>query len=236
MSTRIFLLNLFACLWCSFVLNLRFHLAGHHYYAFMLWNLFLAAIPLGLSLGLRRINSLALALPVLAVWLLFFPNAPYVLTDLLHLNETHSPVPKWLDLLMLLSFALVSLWFGFQSMHIVQHWFARKFSHATAWCVTVGTLGLSGFGVYLGRFDRWNSWDLVHRPFALLAASLLTFSTRSPTPAPGGSRSALASCSSSPTSSGFQRRTISASRTERAISRTDSTRRSPQDPLPLVLC
>ena len=169
MSTRVFLLNLLACLWCCIMLNLRIHLAGHHYYAFMLWNLFLAAIPLGLSLGLRQINSLVLALPLLAVWLLFFPNAPYVLTDLLHLSEHNANVPKWLDLLMLLSFALVALWFGFQSLHIVQHWFARKFSHATAWCVTVGSLGLSGFGVYLGRFDRWNSWDLLHRPVSLLS-------------------------------------------------------------------
>ena len=169
MSTRVFLLNLFACLWCCIMLNVRIHLAGHQYYVFMLWNLFLAAIPLGLSLGLRQINSLTLALPLLAVWLLFFPNAPYVLTDLIHLNEHSSNVPKWLDLLMLLSIALVSLWFGFQSLHIVQHWFARKFSHATAWCVTVGSLGLSGFGVYLGRFDRWNSWDLLHRPMSLLS-------------------------------------------------------------------
>lgn len=169
MSTRVFLLNLLACLWCCIVLNFRIHLAGHNYYAFMLWNLFLAAIPLGLSLGLRQINRLVLAVPLLAVWLLFFPNAPYVLTDLMHLNEHNAHVPKWLDLLMLLSFALVALWFGFQSLHIVQHWFARKFSHATAWCVTLGSLGLSGFGIYLGRFDRWNSWDLVHRPVSLLS-------------------------------------------------------------------
>lgn len=169
MTKRVFLLNLLACLWCCIVLNLRFQLAGHHYYAFMLWNLFLAAIPLGLSLGLRQINRFIPALPVLAVWLLFFPNAPYVLTDLMHLNEHPANVPRWLDLLMLLSFALVALWLGFQSLHMVQHWFARKFSRATAWCVTVGTLGLSGFGVYLGRFDRWNSWDLVHRPVSLLS-------------------------------------------------------------------
>lgn len=169
MSNRVFLLNLLACLWCCIVLNLRIHLAGHNYYAFMLWNLFLAAIPLGLSLGLRQINRLVLAVPLLAVWLLFFPNAPYVLTDLMHLNEHNAHVPKWLDLLMLLSFAFVALWFGFQSLHIVQHWFARKFSHATAWCVTLGSLGLSGFGVYLGRFDRWNSWDLLHRPVSLLS-------------------------------------------------------------------
>lgn len=169
MTTRVFLLNLLACLWCCIVLNLRFHLAGHHYYAFMLWNLFLAAIPLGLSLSLRLINRFILALPVLAAWLLFFPNAPYVLTDLMHLNEHPGNVPEWLDLLMLLSFGLVALWFGFQSLHIVQHWFARKFSHATAWGVSVVSLGLSGFGIYLGRFDRWNSWDLLHRPVSLLS-------------------------------------------------------------------
>lgn len=169
MTTRALLLNLLACLWCFLVLNVRFHLAGHHYYVFMIWNLFLAGIPLALSLGLRRIDHPLLALPVLAVWLLFFPNAPYVLTDLMHLNEQLGNVPKWVDLLMLLSFAFVSLWFGFQSLRIVQHWFARKFSHATAWCVSIGSLGLSGFGIYLGRFDRWNSWDLLHRPVSLLS-------------------------------------------------------------------
>ena len=169
MSARAFLLNLFACLWCFIVLKMRSFIVGHDYYSFMLWNLFLAAIPLGLSLGLRRMNRLVPALPLLALWLLFFPNAPYVLTDLMHLNEHPANVPKWLDLLMLLSFALVSLWLGFQSLHIVQHWFARRFSHATAWCVSVGSLGLSGFGVYLGRFDRWNSWDLLHRPVSLLS-------------------------------------------------------------------
>lgn len=151
------------------VLHLRFRLSGHHYYSFMVWNLFLAAIPLALSLGLRRIDNPWVALPLLAMWLLFFPNAPYVLTDLMHLNEHNGKVPKWLDLLMLLSFALVALWYGFQSLHIVQHWFARKISHAAAWCVTVGSLGLSGFGVYLGRFDRWNSWDLLQRPASLLS-------------------------------------------------------------------
>lgn len=169
MSSRTFLLNLLACLWCCLVLNVRFHLAGHHYYAFMLWNLFLAAIPLGLSLGLRKIEGLMPALPLLGVWLLFFPNAPYVLTDLMHLNEHPAKVPRWLDLLMLLSFALVALWFGFQSLHMVQQWFAQKFSHATAWGVSVGSLGLSGFGIYLGRFDRWNSWDIVRRPVSLLS-------------------------------------------------------------------
>lgn len=141
------------------------HLAGRHSYAFLMWNLFLAVIPLGLSVGVAKTKRLVLAAPLLAVWLLFFPNAPYVLTDLIHLtphNNRH--VPLWLDLLMLLSFALVSLGLGFQSLQIIQHWVAARFSRFTAWSVAVVSLGLSGFGVYLGRFPRWNSWDLLLRP------------------------------------------------------------------------
>lgn len=168
MPRRILLLNLLATFWCCIVLNIRFHVAGHHGYIFLLWNLFLAAIPLGLSLGLERTRRLVHAAPLLSVWLLFFPNAPYVLTDLIHLNAyRHGRVPQWLDLLLLLSFALVALWFGFQSLQIVQHRFTRRFSRATAWGVTVVSLGLSGFGVYLGRFLRWNSWDIVHQPHLL---------------------------------------------------------------------
>lgn len=177
MSRRLLLLNLLATFWCCVVLNIRFHLAGHHGYIFLLWNLFLAAVPLGLSLGLERTDRLVHASPLLAAWLLFFPNSPYVLTDLIHLNASRQGrVPQWLDLLLLLSFALVALWFGFQSLRIVQHWFARRFSHATAWSVAVLSLGLSGFGVYLGRFLRWNSWDVVHRPqqlFGDIASRLL---------------------------------------------------------------
>ncbi len=169
MPAHLLLLNLLACLWCCAVLNVRFHLAGHHNYAFLLWNLFLAAIPLGLSLGLMRIKRLVFALPLLAVWLLFFPNAPYVLTDLMHLSpHNRGHVPLWFDLLMLLSFGLVALWYGFQSLRIVQHWFIGRYSRMTAWSVIIGSLGLSGFGVYLGRFLRWNSWDIVHRPHLLL--------------------------------------------------------------------
>jgi uncharacterized membrane protein len=168
MPRRVLLLNLLAILWCCLVLNMRFHLAGHFYYRFMLWNLFLAIIPLGLSLGLTRIRRLALAIPLLGLWLLFFPNAPYVLTDLMHLSEHNGNVPKWLDLLMLLSFGLVSLWFGFQSLRLVQHWFAQRFSRLTGWFVVITSLTLSGFGIYLGRFLRWNSWDILRRPQTLL--------------------------------------------------------------------
>lgn len=168
MSARVFFLNLLAILWCCVVLNVRFWIAGHHNYAFLLWNLFLALIPLGVSLMLLRVERRMVALPLLAVWLLFFPNAPYILTDLIHLSpHNHGHVPLWLDLVMLLSFALVALGVGFQSLHIVQRWLAGCFSPLASWLAVISSLGLSGFGVYLGRFLRWNSWDIVRDPAAL---------------------------------------------------------------------
>lgn len=168
MPRSLLFLNGVACSWCCLILAVRFYLAGNFSYIFMPWNLFLALIPLGLSLGLHPTLKPRHAVPLLALWLLFFPNAPYVLTDLIHLNPHRQPqVSLWLDLVMLLSFALVSLWIGFQSLRRVQHWFDQRFSRLTGWWVTIGTLALSGFGVYLGRILRWNSWDLLHRPHLL---------------------------------------------------------------------
>jgi uncharacterized membrane protein len=98
---RLILLSSLACAWCCGVLMVRFHAAGDLSFRFMIWNLFLAGIPLGLSLIMPYIRSAKMAVMVVPVWLLFFPNAPYVLTDLMHLRE-RSNAPFWLDLLMLL--------------------------------------------------------------------------------------------------------------------------------------
>ena len=156
-----------ACVWCAALLGYRIHWAGHTQFVFLAWNLFLAAIPLGFAVLLSKIERWRLATPFISGWLLFFPNAPYVLTDLLHLHP-RSGIPVWYDLLMLLSFALVSLWMGFQSLQLVQVWIARKSSLLMAWSFVGICLMLSGFGIYLGRFLRWNSWDIVSNPGSLL--------------------------------------------------------------------
>jgi uncharacterized membrane protein len=164
---RLLLLSGLACSWCCSILLLRFHIAGNQTFRFMVWNLFLAAIPLGISLIMPRVRSRWAAALILPVWLLFFPNAPYVLTDLIHLKL--SPiVPSWLDLLMLLSFALVSLWMGFESLRLMHLWVARRSGVFAGWCFATATLFLTGFGVYLGRFLRWNSWDILTRPWYLI--------------------------------------------------------------------
>ncbi len=86
----------------------------------------------------------------------------------LHLHMRPN-VPFWLDLLMLLSFGLVSLWMGFQSLRLMQDWVSQRYGSITSWCFALSTLILTGFGIYLGRFLRWNSWDIVTRPWRLIA-------------------------------------------------------------------
>lgn len=150
-----------------FLLAGRILATGHLFYAFLAWNLFLAFIPLFLARCLGPLRPGLPALLLLAAWLLFFPNAPYLVTDLLHLRARPG-VPQWFDLLLLLSFAMVALFAGFESLRAVHRWIDERFSPRTGWIAAVGFLFLSGYGVYLGRFQRWNSWDLLHHPAALL--------------------------------------------------------------------
>lgn len=144
-------------------------------YAFLVWNLILAWIPFALAglaflLAHTRRRTLYLLVAGTAVaWLVFFPNAPYILTDYQHLGDPSSRVPVWYDVLMLTWFAWTGLMLGIASLWLMQEVVARSFGRAASWlfvgCVSV----LGAFGVYLGRFQRWNSWDLWHRPRAVIS-------------------------------------------------------------------
>ena len=159
------------------MLGARIWYSGYITYSFLQWNLFLAWIPLFSALGLwalqqrqRRGTGLAGALLFLC-WLAFFPNAPYIVTDFLHLTERNN-VPLWYDLLLIFSFAWNGLVVGFTSLWIVQTVIAGRWGQWLSWLIVAGTLALSGFGIYLGRFLRWNSWDLLTNP-RLLASDII---------------------------------------------------------------
>lgn len=142
-----------------------------HRYTFLLWNLFLAWVPLiaaalAFVLARRGVGPLVVALAV--VWLLFFPNAPYVLTDFIHLHG-NGPSPLWYDALMLSSFAWTALMLGFASLYLIHAIVGQRAGAAAGWVVVVCVLGLASFGVYLGRFARFNSWDIVSRPHLVLS-------------------------------------------------------------------
>lgn len=140
-------------------------------YAFLIWNLFLAAIPYGISTFLVEFEELRRRPPIfwslLALWLLFLPNAPYIFTDLFHLRLRNG-VPLWFDLLLLLSFAWNGIILGYLSLFDVQELMALKLGKRFTWLGVVGILFLCAFGVYLGRYLRWNSWDLFFNPLPLL--------------------------------------------------------------------
>lgn len=146
----------------------RFLYSGERTYAFLVWNLFLAWMPLIfaiLACQTRRIWPLFMIFGFL--WLLFFPNAPYLVTDLLHLKPRLG-VPFWYDVILTFTFALTGLVLGFASLHLMQMAITRRFGAITGWFFVTVALGLSSFGVYVGRFLRWNSWDLFVEPFNLL--------------------------------------------------------------------
>ncbi len=159
-------------LWCVLLLVIRIARSESFEFVSLCWNLVLAAVPLAASRSLlhadRRGVSTTGQVLCFALWLLFLPNAPYILTDLVHLVPQER-IPLWYDLAVLLSFAGTGLMFGYLSLVDVHGLVERRFGHKTGWVIAVGSLMLSGFGIYLGRFLRWNSWEVVTRPEGLLA-------------------------------------------------------------------
>lgn len=173
-------------LWCFVLIVYRTYLAFDGLTLGLLWNLFLAALPLAFSAGLRtavaRGNRIGAGL-AFGLWLLFFPNAPYLLTDLIHLGP-RPVVPLWFLLTIFVSCAGTGTLMGFVSLREVQVVVERVRGLRVGWAVVVGSLLLCGYGMYLGRFLRWNSWDLFTRPWALLKSMLGQFVDAGPFPHP----------------------------------------------------
>jgi uncharacterized membrane protein len=150
---------------CVATVEIRTHETGDSYYRFLVWNLVLAWIPLACAIAAyrRALRRLDLGVAALLVpWLLFFPNAPYLLTDFIHLGE--GPAPLWYDALMLSAFAWTGLLLGFGSLYLVQMIIRRAYGATVAWLGVLGALGLASIGVYVGRFIRFNSWDALLHP------------------------------------------------------------------------
>lgn len=144
-------------------------------FVFLVWNLFLAWVPFVLALGLAAVHRLRWWRPLLwilgAGWLLFLPNAPYILTDFVHLGR-HRGAPLWFDAVLIGTFAAVGLALGLASLLVVHHVVEARSGRLLGWVVAVGSLLLSALGTYLGRFPRFNSWDVVTNPDGLVALVL----------------------------------------------------------------
>ena len=147
----------------------RVVITGRSLFIFLAWNLFLALVPFGLStlLGLSAGPLRArLLLPVGAAWLLFFPNAPYLITDLFHLDQRPG-VPLWYDLALILSCAWNGLMLAYASLADMQELVRQRLGTVASWAFAAFALLLSSFGVYLGRYLRFTSWDVLSNPLTL---------------------------------------------------------------------
>lgn len=137
-------------------------------HANLVWNLFLACVPLGFSLLAWKFKDSKIKLLVCsACWLLFLPNAPYLVTDLVHL-QSRPPVPFWFDIILFQSFICLGLLMTFLSLYWMQNLVAHLSNRRLSWLFVFFVIGLTGFGLYLGRVERWNSWDLFIHPVELL--------------------------------------------------------------------
>jgi len=187
---------------CLLLFGLRVAISGNTFYRYLVWNLVLAAAPyaiaaLGISIlarmprgpgraaagpgrpgrsdGGRAFVAWATAL----AWLVFFPNAPYIFTDFIHLiNKTYlRAAPSewvslnallWYDLLMNAAFAFTGHFIGLVSMWLVRSSYAEIWGERAAKALVAAAILLSGFGVYLGRFSGLNTWDIVFNPRKVL--------------------------------------------------------------------
>lgn len=142
-------------------------------FRFLAWNLGLAWIPylLGLCLPLVDGEGAARRLArgtLLLGWLAFLPNAPYVITDLIHL-KARPPVPVWYDATMLAMFGLAGLLLGVYALAMVERRVALRWGGLAGWLMAATAAGLCGVGIMIGRFERWNSWDIATNPRRLIA-------------------------------------------------------------------
>jgi uncharacterized membrane protein len=148
----------------------RIYYSGYGTYIFLNWNLFLAILPYVISVFFllynHKVKSNLLLSGILLFWLLLFPNAPYIVTDFFHLDPRVN-VPYWFDLGLIFSFAWNGLILGFISLYDIQTAIARRFSPFKGWLFALVSIVLGSFGIYLGRYERFNSWDVISNPAAL---------------------------------------------------------------------
>jgi len=168
-SIAVFVLLNIACLMSIGLVATRVAYSETADHLGLIWNLFLAWIPFMLAyfahaISWRRI-WLYLIIPVIAfLWLLFFPNAPYMLTDLQDLARATNDAPLWYDVLIVVWCTWTGMLLGVISLYLMQDIVHRTFSRAAGWIFVFVISSMSSFGIYIGRFVRLNSWDILQDP------------------------------------------------------------------------
>ena len=173
LKTKVLILTFF----CLMLLFIRFILSDSKAYLFLAWNLFLAFVPLMISsylISQVKHYSKYKLITISGLWLIFLPNSPYVITDFVHLASIHTTF-IWLDILLLFSYSFTCLLFGLISINHMLYIFQQKWSNKIVNILLVLTCLSCGFGIYIGRVLRFNSWSILTSPFSIIKKCLLSY-------------------------------------------------------------
>ena len=168
-SIAVFVLLNTACAMCIALVAARVAYSDSSRRIGLIWNLFLAWIPFMLAYIAHAISWrrtwLYLVIPIIAaLWLIFFPNAPYMLTDLQDLARRAADAPLWYDVIIVVWCSWTAMLLGIVSLYLMQDIVLRTFGRFIGWSFVFVISALSSFGVYIGRFVRLNSWDILQDP------------------------------------------------------------------------
>lgn len=167
-------LNLTLALWpaigfTAILILVRMIYSGSQMYVFLAWNIFLACVPLLFSRLLPTFKTKKFyQLLLFGAWLLFFPNSLYIITDLVHLRA-RPPVPLWYDIILVFSAAANGLLVAFISLSDIEKFLRTKFNFMQVRFILMACLFAGSFGVYLGRYLRLNSWDIITNPVGVIS-------------------------------------------------------------------
>lgn len=169
--------------WSVGLLLVRMFVFRSSYYDFLLWNAFLAWVPIAMTLILfaymiekkKKMKAAVLSFIIL-IWIIFLPNAPYLLTDFVHFRA-RGIVPLWFDIFLVLSFTLLGLFQFEYSIIQMREIIKKQFKKNFYYFVVPVSIVLVSVGVYAGRFLRWNSWEVVTNPLSLIRETLMVFTT-----------------------------------------------------------
>lgn len=168
-SIAVFILLNTACLVCTLLVLARIAYSDTTRHTGLIWNLFLAWIPFILAYFAHSMSWkgtwLYVAIPIIAfLWLIFFPNAPYMLTDLQDLARGTVGAPLWYDVIIVGWSSWTGMMLGVVSLYLMQDIVLRMFGRRIGWIFVFAISAASSFGMYIGRFVRLNSWDILQNP------------------------------------------------------------------------
>ncbi len=156
---------------CLTLSLLRISIEWDMIYLFLLWNLFLAWVPYAIAQNLVHVKSKVTYLAALAIVLLFIPNASYLITDFVHFRQG-SRINLWFDLVLFFTYAFTGLMLMMYTIDILAKSISIRIGQRTAQTFKFSIFPIIGCGIYVGRIERWNSWDVFVHPFSFVSDML----------------------------------------------------------------